>query len=903
MESLRRAITGVKDLYNGINPATLSGAIDVIVIRQPDGSLKCSPFHVRFGKLYVLRPKEKVVHIRLNDAPVALKMKLGEGGECFFVNEADAAEVTDPRALCTSPIPTPDNSSSPKMVRKDLAQPRRERSSSSESSVDAELESAAADFPRISQTEPDELREWPWGALPVLDHEDGDATTAPKADEASVAAAASAAAAAAAGASAGGSKTPLVEDGRIQGSTKSVSATSLLDTRGIASQLSHAQSAQNSNTDAHRGSTSTLEQDSQRNSLHLGAENGGDGPDLTLKRVDSQASLVSKEDADAVSFHSLQDFPMSHSRSNSISAHGGLQRLGTAQAPRSVSPHIESALADETLSAEAAAALAAAAGGADSHTAASKTTNTLAANAAAQAGESALSGSQWHSAISESENRSAAAPSVRNSVDVAVGLNDSNISVLCLENMDVALSLCGGLHKEISPESLQPKFEQYRLTFADFNNNPLLISDPNLVVRINDRFYNWTVAAPIIMSMVVFGQPLELAAQEKLVNEQMPRKEKSWRWFGWRGRDDAVPDAAAAATAGTAAAAAAGAPASSSAAAGAPAVNVSAPGSTASLPINGTTALPIPGAAGSGGSSLSASTTGPQSPQATSPSDVAAKIGLGLETTDSDADVDVRLKKTLRLTSDQLKSLNLNEGENDIEFSVVTKLQGKAVVRCAIYLWNYDDSIVISDIDGTITRSDVLGHAAALIGRDWTHIGVANLYSNIARNGYKLCYLSSRSISHAGPTKGYLKGVKQTNTHTLPDGPVLLSPASFLASIHREVIARKPEEFKIACLQDFVSLFPPGTRPLVAGFGNRGTDELSYRTVHIPPNRIFTIDPTGLVRIASSALRTSYLELKDIVDFFFPPITRTLSMDTVNNFNEFHYWRHDLPKVDENELG
>ncbi len=33
----------------------------------------------------------------------------------------------------------------------------------------------------------------------------------------------------------------------------------------------------------------------------------------------------------------------------------------------------------------------------------------------------------------------------------------------------------------------------------------------------------------------------------------------------------------------------------------------------------------------------------------------------------------------------------------------------------------------------------------------------------------------------------YLKGVKQTNTHTLPDGPVLLSPASFLASIKREV--------------------------------------------------------------------------------------------------------------------
>lgn len=51
----------VKELYKGLNPATLTGCIDVIVVRQPDGSLHCSPFHVRFGKLRVLRSSEKVV--------------------------------------------------------------------------------------------------------------------------------------------------------------------------------------------------------------------------------------------------------------------------------------------------------------------------------------------------------------------------------------------------------------------------------------------------------------------------------------------------------------------------------------------------------------------------------------------------------------------------------------------------------------------------------------------------------------------------------------------------------------------------------------------------------------------------------------------------------------------------
>lgn len=51
----------VKELYRGLNPATLSGGIDVLVVRQPDGSFRCSPFHVRFGKLGVLRSREKVV--------------------------------------------------------------------------------------------------------------------------------------------------------------------------------------------------------------------------------------------------------------------------------------------------------------------------------------------------------------------------------------------------------------------------------------------------------------------------------------------------------------------------------------------------------------------------------------------------------------------------------------------------------------------------------------------------------------------------------------------------------------------------------------------------------------------------------------------------------------------------
>lgn len=60
MNSLLKAF---KEFYNEINGATLTGAIDVIVVEQADGSFVCSPFHVRFGKLGVLRSREKIVSV------------------------------------------------------------------------------------------------------------------------------------------------------------------------------------------------------------------------------------------------------------------------------------------------------------------------------------------------------------------------------------------------------------------------------------------------------------------------------------------------------------------------------------------------------------------------------------------------------------------------------------------------------------------------------------------------------------------------------------------------------------------------------------------------------------------------------------------------------------------------
>ena len=38
---------------------------------------------------------------------------------------------------------------------------------------------------------------------------------------------------------------------------------------------------------------------------------------------------------------------------------------------------------------------------------------------------------------------------------------------------------------------------------------------------------------------------------------------------------------------------------------------------------------------------------------------------------------------------------------------------------------------------------------------------------------------------------------------------------------YREVIEKKPEEFKIQCLRDILALFPPNSKPFYAGYGNK----------------------------------------------------------------------------------
>ena len=395
-------------------------------------------------------------------------------------------------------------------------------------------------------------------------------------------------------------------------------------------------------------------------------------------------------------------------------------------------------------------------------------------------------------------------------------------------NTPVAMSLCGGLNFEKDIE--QQIFEKHLVTFEKFASFPEILSDPNLVVSINGKYYNWRVAAPILMSRICFNEPLPTENIAKLSEGNKQSRLRSW--FTWSKKSDSIND---------------------------------------KEQKSFSTELPHP---------------------IENPID---NISGALEQIEPlqplkhESEL-IHDNGTNVLTSEQLASLPLKEGPNEVSLSVATRYQGTCRVDCTLYLWNYNDKIVVSDIDGTITKSDALGQILPILGKDWSHKGVTDLYSKIEANGYKFIYLSARAIGQSTPTRTMLQNIRQRNI-TLPDGPLLLAPLSLFGAFHQEVIAKKPDVFKIRCLEEVKGTFPSVSNPFFAGYGNRQTDVKSYEAIGIPKSRIFIINTKGQLRHQQAlSFRSSYTSLTEYVDFVYPFLGEK-HLD--NKFSDFLYWNQN----------
>ncbi|XP_038158174.1 phosphatidate phosphatase LPIN1 [Cyprinodon tularosa] len=854
----------VKELYRGLNPATLSGCIDVIVVQQPDGSLQCSPFHVRFGKMGVLRSREKVVDIEINGEPVSLHMKLGENGEAFFVKETENTLEVVPSYLATSPImsvgeefmqtepafadrgsttnrnlfnTTSWTESQSDVIKKNLSIPTSyglsiscPQTTSHFSSLAGQDDSASStpksDSELTNQTNPEML--WTWGELPqaaqpsfLASHQKQDSTAAVS--------------------------IPVSANSHFRALTDTGSAT-------VA-----AYELESTETTAPEG---TLDFEGNEGEARVGTtitseEKTGEA---NVKETENVGSSTMEVDGSTACSTSPKTLP---THLNEESNRGSPIRRTDSPSKRKDrrSQHLGSDgiyLDDITeLEPEVAALYFPKSDG----------------------GSSSTRGDSEITIDTRSTNQS---PQSVGSSGMDSGVDSLMEQIADLPH--VAISLCGGLsdNKEITKE----QFLERAVSYQQFSENPSIIDDPNLVVKVGNKYYNWSTAAPVMLAMQVYQKPLpqcwclsyvfsvfglfsycfpglfgssvtEPASVESIMKEKMPKKGGRW-WFSWR-RRDSDPKLETPTEMGH--------------------------GEDGSLTMTTVNCLKDDSS-----SSEEDHTLCNQIPDSYQQDPVINSSG-------------VCYKKTLRLTSDQLASLQLKEGPNEVVFSVTTQYQGTCRCHGTIYLWSWDDKIIISDIDGTITRSDTLGHILPTLGKDWTHQGIARLYHRVSLNGYKFMYCSARAIGMAGMTRGYLHWVNERG-NMLPMGPVLLSPSSLFSAFHREVIEKKPEVFKIECLTDIKHLFHPNTEPFYAAFGNRATDVHSYKEVGIPLNRIFTVNPKGeLIQEHAKTNISSFGRLCEMVDHVFPVLPQNEEADIPPSdcFDQTRDWGKLLPDNSNNQ--
>lgn len=411
-------------------------------------------------------------------------------------------------------------------------------------------------------------------------------------------------------------------------------------------------------------------------------------------------------------------------------------------------------------------------------------------------------------------------------------------------SLAVEISLCRHLLFEgMGADAASQAFDSEKVGHEKFNSlGSSIVKNDKLVVRIDGQYFPWDVAAPIVLGMVAFGQGQNLHLQgmipvdkeekglERELSRTIARSSGSWRLWPFN-------------------------------------FGITRTDSTHSAP-DRTNQIDARNSS-------------------ESIKDMAGDNEMH--------EINSKKKKVVRLivpTSEQLASLNLKDGCNVVTFTFSTAMLGRQQVDARIYLWKWDTRIVISDVDGTITKSDVLGQFMPLVGKDWSQSGVAHLFSAIKENGYQLLFLSARAISQAYITRQFLLNLKQDGK-VLPDGPVVISPDGLFPSLYREVIRRAPHEFKIACLEDIRALFPTDCNPFYAGFGNRDTDEISYLKVGIPKGKIFIINPKGEVAVNHRLDVKSYTSLHALVNGMFP----AMSSSEQEDFNSWNYWKMPIPEI------
>ena len=835
MNYIGKFLTNFKDFYREINSATLTGAIDVVIVKQEDGTYLCSPFHVRFGKIGVLRSKEKIVDIEVNDEPVEIFMKLGDNGEAFFVEECtedNENSKSTTSVMCKKKevekmklddddddddddvhVDVDNNNLSEfNLYENEIYHHHESEPLDSIEERDETLLNEQLDDMIYKPINPTMTRTKSIPIATITSHEihpysDGECSpftnNSPKADfdrpfspksdtEYEI--------------TRNDCKKTEVEEevswqwGELPQVSRKVSVVS--KTSDCGANFTENDLKITNCLISHN--TKQLVSSSLANSTIK--ENDDEVPNTAgvLKNVTVELKALKKKKGfkeegiylDEINPENLDPevaelyFPKLRSTIPLKKISDDETESGKGLSLPSNSPQRENSLTSGSDLDEK-----------EDLMNAIDNSNRMQSDVDKLNLENIKLNEQLKEQIKEEEeiklideqndNKDNNENEIKDQTVITQEeqqqLTDANeqfkeqtivdLTIVSKHYSDLAISLCGGSNS-IDDEIIdEVKFTKYQVSFDKFSEDSIsVLQNQNLVVRLNGKYFNFQIASSFLMSLLLYQKELppnqinRLIEQQTLLNSKKKEASNRSSWWSWR-------------------------------------------------------------------RSYSEKSPQPKLDElnASGKDKFKQQLEDGSETDLDDLDENLNMKsneynrkyqfksinykKVLRLGSKDIENLNLKDGANEVQFSVTTAYQGTSKCKCHVYLWNFDDKIIISDIDGTITKSDVLGHILPRIGRDWAQSGVANLFTKIKDNGYKMLYLSARAIGQAENTREYLKSVRQGEL-CLPDGPLLLSPTSLLSAFHREVIEKKPEEFKISCLKDIRALFTL-TNPFYAGFGNK----------------------------------------------------------------------------------
>jgi phosphatidate phosphatase LPIN len=172
-----------------------------------------------------------------------------------------------------------------------------------------------------------------------------------------------------------------------------------------------------------------------------------------------------------------------------------------------------------------------------------------------------------------------------------------------------------------------------------------------------------------------------------------------------------------------------------------------------------------------------------------------------------------------------------------------------------IYMWDHKDKIIISDIDGTVTKSTVRGVIYPLFGIKWHYRGIKKLYYKLISDGYKIIYLTAKPLDLKEQTRNYF------NEINMPDGPIITRPTGWFESAYMELYGKPADIFKSEVLSDLNKLFEGDFH---AGFGNKDTDCKAYKTCMSQSN-IYIIE-NGVI---NDMYMSGYVDLMSYYDKLF----------------------------------